>query len=66
MANTRKLFSDIIRCSVPPGAREAVELAARREHMSVSAFTRRAVLDKLEAVGLPVAAEGDPGSRRAA
>jgi hypothetical protein len=56
---TQSRFSALVKFRAPPGLREAIDVAARRDHTTASEWARRALLDALHADGVRI----DPNGR---
>jgi hypothetical protein len=56
-------FPSLIKFRAPSELRDAIDVAARRDHTTFSAWARRALLDALRADGVHIGAAGRVGNR---
>jgi hypothetical protein len=50
----RPQFNRVLKVKIPPSLQSAVEIAAHRDHSTVSDFIRRMMIDRLRADGVPL------------
>ncbi|TXN43863.1 hypothetical protein [Methylobacterium sp. WL7] len=58
-AEEGSLWTEVVKCRIPPGLRDRINTAAAAEAISMSEFIRRAMTDRIEAVEAILAGQAD-------